>query len=97
MDEPAIGWLALVGAEGLGDEAVEAEEDAGDAEAEGVVEMLGESRGAHGEGGVGQMAEHDGVDQGHGDPAELACDEREREAEQRREFAANEAESQRHR
>jgi hypothetical protein len=93
VDEPAVGGVALVGTEGLGDEAVETEEDAGDAEAEGVVEVRGEGGGAHGEGGVGEMAEHDGVDQRHGDPAELAGDERQGEAEQRREFAADVSES----
>jgi hypothetical protein len=39
------------------------------------------------------MAEHDGVDQRQGDPAELAGDERQGEAEQRREFAADVSES----
>ncbi len=73
VEEPAIGLFVLFGAEGLGDEGVETEEDAADAEAEGVEEDLREGGGAHGEGGVGEMAEHDGVDQRHGDPAELAA------------------------
>ena len=77
------------GAEGLGDEGVEAEEDAADAEAEGVEDDLGEGGGAHGEGGVGQVAEHDGVDQRHGDPAELAGDERQSQVDERRELAAD--------
>ena len=69
VEEPAIGFVLLFGAEGLGDEGVEAEEDAAYAEAEGVEEDLREGRGGHGEGGVGEVAEHDGVDQRHGDPA----------------------------
>ena len=88
MEEPAIGFLLLFGAEGLGDEGVEAEEDAADAEAEGVEEDLREGSGAHGESGVGQVAEHDGVDQRHGDPAELAGDERQSQVDERWELAA---------
>ena len=43
------------------------------------------------------MTEHDGVDQRHGDPAELACDEGQGEMNQRWELAADVDESQAHR
>jgi len=88
VEEPAIRFGVFLGAEGLGDEGIEAEEDAADAEAEGVEEDLGEGGGAHGESGVGQVAEHDGVDQRHGDPSELAGDERQSQVDERRELAA---------
>ena len=78
----------LFGAERLGDEGVETEQDAADSEAEGVEEDLREGGGAHGEGGVRQVAEHDGIDQRHGDPAELAGDERQSQVDERRELAA---------
>jgi len=88
VEEPAVGFLLFFGAEGLGDEGVEAEQDTADSEAEGVEEDLREGGGAHGESRVGQMAEHDGVDQRHGDPAELAGDERQSQVDERRELAA---------
>jgi hypothetical protein len=88
VEEPAIGFGVLFGAEGLGYEGVEAEEDAADSEAEGVEDDLGEGGGAHGESGVGQVTEHDGVDQRHGDPAELAGDERQSQVDERRQLAA---------
>ncbi len=43
---------------------------------------------AHSEGGVGQVAEHNRIDQRHGDPAELAGDERQSQVDERRELAA---------
>jgi hypothetical protein len=89
VEEPAIGFVLLFGAEGLGDEGVETEEDAADAETEGIEEDLSECGGAHGDGGVGEMAEHDGVDQRHGDPAKLAGDERQGEVNERWELGAD--------
>jgi len=88
VEQPAVGFLLLFGAERLGDEGVETEKDAAYAEAEGVEEDLGEGGGAHGESGVGQVAEHDGIDQRHGDPAELAGDERQSQVDERWELAA---------
>ena len=37
---------------------------------------------------LGKVAEHDGVDQRHGNPAELAGDERQSQVDERRELAA---------
>ena len=56
-------------------------EDAGDAEGEGVVEDLAEGGGGDGDGGIGHVADHDGVDDAHGHPAEFGEDEREGEGE----------------
>ncbi len=89
VEKPAVGGVLIFGTEGLGDEGVESEEDAADADGDGVEDDLREGGGGHGEGRVREVAEHDGVDQGHGDPAELAGDERQRKMQQRREFAAN--------
>jgi hypothetical protein len=83
-------------AEGLGDEGVQPQQYAADAKAERVEEDLRERGGGHGECGVGQVAEHDGVDHGHGHPAEFAGDERQGKAEQRRQLAADVGEADAH-
>ena len=79
--EPAVGFVVAAGAVGLGEEGVEREQDAGDAEGEGVVEDLTERGGGDVDGRVGHVADHDGVDDAHGHPAELGGDEREGEGE----------------
>ena len=89
VEKPAVGGMDFFGAEGLGDEGVEAEQDAANAEGEGVEDDLGERGGGHGHGGVRQAADHAGVDDGHGHPAELAGDERRGEPEERRELRAD--------
>ena len=89
MEEPAVGGLDLFGAEGLGDEGVEAEKDAADAEGEGVKDDLRQCRRGHGGGRVREAADHAGVDDGHGHPAELAGDEGRGEPEERRELRAD--------
>ena len=48
MEEPAVGLVEAAGAVGLGEVGVEAEEDAGDAEGDGVVEDLAEGAGGDG-------------------------------------------------
>ena len=89
VEEPAVGGVDFFGAEGLGDEGVEAEEDAADAEGEGVEDDLGEGGGGHGDGGVREAADHAGVDDRHGHPAELAGDEGRGEPEERGELRAD--------
>ena len=64
------------------------EQDAADAEGEGVEKDLGERDGAHGGGGVGEAADHHGVDDAHAHPADLGEDEGEREAQHGAEFGA---------
>ena len=81
VEEPAVGFVEAACAVGLGEVGVEAEEDAGDAEGEGVVEDLAEGGGGDGEGGVGHVADHDGVDDAHRHPADLGEDERQGEGE----------------
>ena len=69
VEEPAVGFVEAACSVGLGEVGVEAEEDAGDAEAEGVVEDLSEGRGGDGEGGVGHVSDHHGVHDAHRHPA----------------------------
>ena len=69
VEEPAVGFVVAACSVGLGEVGVEAEEDASDAEAEGVVEDLSEGSGGDGEGGVGHVADHHGVDDAHRHPA----------------------------
>ena len=79
--EPAVGFVETARSVGLGEVGVEAEEDAGDAEGEGVVEDLAEGGGGDGEGRVRHVADHDGVHDAHRHPAEFRCDERQGEGE----------------
>jgi hypothetical protein len=97
VEQPAVGLGLLLGAERLGDECVETEQDAADAEAECVEDHLRERGGGHGERRVRQVAEHHRIHQRHGDPAEFARDERQGELEQRRQFAAEVIHAQAHR
>ena len=89
MEEPAIGFVEAPGTVGLGEVGVEAEEYTGDAEGDGVVEDLAEGGGGDGEGGVGHVSDHDGVDDAHGHPAEFGEDEREGEREHGSELLAD--------
>ena len=87
--EGAVGVVDAFGAEGLGEDGVEAEEDSAEPEGEGVVEDLAERGGSEGDGGVGEMADHDGVDDAHGHPADLSEDQREGKVQHGRDFAAD--------
>ena len=89
VEEPAVGLVESSGAVGLGEVGVEAEQDAGDAEGDGVVEDLAEGGGGDGEGGVGHVPDHDGVDDAHGHPAEFREDERDGKGEHGPDLAAN--------
>ena len=81
MQEPAVGFVEAAGSVRLGEKGVEAEEDAGDAEGDGVIEYLAEGGGGDRESGVGHVSDHDGVDDTHGHPADLGEDERKGERE----------------
>src|SRR6266496_1764918 len=70
------------------DDGREADEDSGDAEAEGVVEDLSEGGGGDGERGVGHVADHHGVDDAHRHPAEFSEDEGKGEREHRPDLLA---------
>src|SRR3984893_2363519 len=86
---PAVGLVEAACAVGLGEVSIEAEEDAGDVEGDGVVEDLAEGGGGDGEGGVGHVSDHDGVDDAHGHPADFGEDEREGEREHRTDLSAD--------
>jgi hypothetical protein len=89
VEEPAVGLVEAACAVGLGEIGVEAEEDAGDAEGDGVVEDLAEGGGGDGERGVGHVSDHDGVDDAHGHPADFGEDERQGEREHRTNLVAD--------
>jgi len=79
VEEPAVGFVEAACPVGLGEVGIQAEENTCNAKGDGVVEDLTESRGGDGEGRVGHVADHDGVDDTHGHPAEFGEDEREGE------------------
>ncbi len=79
--EPAVRFFEATGSVGLREVGIEREQDAGDAEGQGVVEDLAEGGGGDVDGRVRHVADHDGVDDAHGHPAELGGDERESEGE----------------
>lgn len=89
VEEPAVGFVEAACAVGLGEVGVEAEEDAGDTEGDGVVEDLAERGGGDREGGVGHVSDHDGVDDAHGHPADLGEDQRKGEREDRPDLVAD--------
>ena len=72
--------LQVFAAEGLGDERVHAEKEAGGEDSEGVVESFPKPGGADGNRAVGEAADHDGVHDAHKHPAEFGEDQGEGEA-----------------
>jgi hypothetical protein len=89
VQEPTVGLVEFACSVGLGEEGVEAEEDAAEAEGDGVVEDLAEGGGGDGESGVRHVADHDSVDDAHGHPADLRENEREGEGEDRSDLSAD--------
>ncbi len=77
VEEPAVGFVESACTVGLGEMSVEAEEDACDAEGDGVVEDLTEGSGGDGQGWIGHVSDHHGVHDAHRHPAEFGEDERE--------------------
>ena len=77
MDEPTIGLVEATCAVGLGEKGIQAQEDAGDAEGDGVVENLSQGSRRDGQGGVGHVPDHDRVHDAHDHPTDLREDERE--------------------
>ena len=84
LRQPAMALVVIVAAVGLGDQRVEAEEQADAEERRRVVDGVAE--GDRADGGGAQRADHDGVDDALGHPAELAQDDRNRENNERAEF-----------
>ena len=92
VDERAVAVFALASAEGLGDEGVEADEEAFAEEGEDEEEAGADADGADGFGAVGETADHHGVDDDHAHPADFGEDERKGEAERGTEFVAEDGE-----
>ena len=89
VEEPSVGFVEATGPMRLGEVGVEAEEDTGDTEGDGVVEDLAEGCGGDGECGIGHVSDHDGVHDAHGHPAEFGEDERKGEGEHGPDLLAN--------
>ena len=92
VDERAMAIFAAAGAEGLGDEGVEADEEAFAKEGEDDEEAGADADGADGFGGVRETADHHGVHDDHAHPADFGEDERKGEAKSGAEFAAEDGE-----
>ncbi len=89
VQQPAVRLRHLLRAKSLRDECVQAEQHPAHSEAQRIEEYLGQRCRCHRQRGVGQVAQHDGIDQRHGHPSQLTCDQWQRESEQRRKLAAN--------
>jgi len=89
MEKPAVGFVEFACSVGLGEVGVEAEKDAGDAEAEGVVEDLAEGGCGDVDCRIGHVADHDGVDDAHRHPTEFGEDEGKGEGEHGSDLLAN--------
>jgi hypothetical protein len=80
VEKGAIAVFATTRAEGLGDERVQADEDAFTEKGEDVKEVGADGNGADGYGTVREAANHHGVYDTHAHPTNLGEDEREGEA-----------------
>src|SRR5258706_5257529 len=80
--------FALACAEGLRDQRVQANQETATEEGYYVEDAGADADGADGVGAVWQVADHDGIDDAHGHPANFGEDEREREAQGRAHFGA---------
>jgi len=87
VDEGTVAVFTPASAESLRDEGIEADEDAFGEESEDDEEARRNADGADGFSGVRKAADHHGVDNGHGHPADLGEDEGKGEAEGGAEFA----------
>lgn len=76
VDERAVTVFAVAGAEGLGHESVEAHEKSCAEKSDHDEDVGAETDRGHGGGAVGEVADHDGVYDGHDHPAELGEDQR---------------------
>ena len=88
VEEPAIGLIVLARAVGLREVGVKAEQDAADAEGDGIVKNLRERDGRDGDRGMRQVADHDGVDDSHEHPSDLGQDKRQGEGQDGTDLAA---------
>ena len=88
VDEGSVAVFAAARSEGLGDQGVEADEEAFAEEGEHDEKTGGDADGPDGFGGVGKAADHHGIDEHHAHPADFGEDERKSEAQSGAEFAA---------
>jgi len=75
VDEGVVAVVAPAGAEGLGDERVQADQEALAEENEDEKKAGSDADGGDGLGTVGEAANHHGVHDGHGNPADFGEDE----------------------
>ena len=88
VDQGTVAIFAFACAEGLGDERVQANQQPATEKGYDVENAGADADGADRIGAVWQVADHDGVNDAHGHPADLGEDEREREVQGRAHFGA---------
>ena len=88
VDEGVVTIVLAAGAEGLGDEGVEADQEAFAEEDEDEEEAGADADGGDGLRGIGEAADHHGVHDGHADPTDLGEDEGKRQVERGAKFGA---------
>ena len=92
VDERGVAVFAMAGAEGLGDEGVQADEQAFTKEGEDDEEAGADADGADGFGAVGETTDHHGVHDDHAHPADFGEDERKGEEQGGAKFVAEDGE-----
>ena len=80
--------FALACAEGLCDEGIESKKEAFAKKRQHHEDTGAKADGTHGDGTIGEAADHHGVDNGHAHPAEFSEDERKGEPERGAHFCA---------
>jgi hypothetical protein len=88
VDQRVKAVLGAAGAEGLGNQGVEADEEAFAKEREDEEEAGADADGGDGLGAVGEAADHHGVHDGHADPADFGEDQGQCQVECGAEFGA---------
>ena len=88
VDEGVVTVVALAGAESLGDEGIQADEQAFAEEDEDEEETGADADGGDGLGRIGKATDHHGVYDGHADPADFGEDKGKRKAKGRTELGA---------
>src|ERR1700687_1441451 len=88
VHQGAVAVFAFTGAEGLGDESVQADQQPAAEKSHDIENAGADADRTDGAGAIGQMADHDGVDDAHGHPADLREDQRQRKVQRRAHFGA---------
>ena len=92
VDERGVAIFAAAGAEGLGDERVQADKEAFTEKGEDDEDAGGDADGADGFGAVRKAADHHGVYDDHAHPTDFGEDEREGQVKSGAKFAAEDGE-----